>query len=915
MHEVEPLSCTDCHGGDSSRPEKERAHVLPRTTVPNDERVFPAAFDLPFLRFRNPMDLRVTAETCGRCHPDIVDHLPLSLHGTTSGHLGDGLYENGVVPTRGPRVSIFPVRDATFDPATAPPGAVAGLARIPGFKATGDRKRISTHFSDVPRKSCMQCHLWSRGRAVRGRLGMDGDYRGDGCAACHVPYADDGISRSADATISRVEPGHPARHAMVRVPSTNECIRCHYGDASIGLSFRGLAQPVPGMPQSPDAPGFSRKRLNGVFYVEDPAVNPPDVHHQRGMQCADCHTGRDAMGDGRIYVRMEDAVEMECASCHGTPAAVSTGLTERGNRVRGLESRADGVWLRSPSDGRLRRIKQARDVVDPTHPDFNRRAAQAMTADHGRLECYACHTGWNPNFFGFHFDRNEGFTQLDVLDGDRTQGRVTTQEKVFATFKQFYLGWDSHGSVAPYMVGFSTMATVHAADGTLLLDQEMPVTAAGLSGMTMIHHQPHATTARARTCVECHRAPATWGLGSVNFRLAREFLFTAGEQGLQIIGFDRKTPANTRLVAQVGLADIRAMDVRCDDLQGRAEWIVAACGDGSLVLVDVRSPMFPKVLTRIQGAVSDPRAVLCVDDAVFVADGTAGVRVFEGLGSTRLRQVAALPLESGDAPGAATGLFLDGPWLHVAGGTAGLVVVDVSDRARPSVLSRTRIGDPELPDDARAVSVLFQYSRPGASPPEGPRTRPRALAAVAGGLAGLHLVDVTRPEAPRSLGRVSGTNAAEDVALVTVFEIGSEGGGIASRETDLALVTAGGGVVVVDVSDPSGPAKLRGAVALGPPAPRRLRVIRAYNPPFLLTFALVTGPEGARLVDLAHLAEPRVAASLALGAVGPLGAEEFPLDRMINSVARPLKDVSHEGARYLNGDEVRRILGVPMRAE
>ena len=42
----------------------------------------------------------------------------------------------------------------------------------------------------------MQCHLYSVGRAVDGRLGMDGDYRGEGCAACHVTYADDGRSRS-----------------------------------------------------------------------------------------------------------------------------------------------------------------------------------------------------------------------------------------------------------------------------------------------------------------------------------------------------------------------------------------------------------------------------------------------------------------------------------------------------------------------------------------------------------------------------------------------------------------------------------------------------------------------------------------------------------------------------------------------
>jgi hypothetical protein len=35
------------------------------------------------------------------------------------------------------------------------------------------------------------------------------------------------------------------------------------------------------------------------------------------------------------------------------------------------------------------------------------------------------------------------------------------------------------------------MGSVWDERGELILDQVMPVTARGLSGMTMIHHQPH----------------------------------------------------------------------------------------------------------------------------------------------------------------------------------------------------------------------------------------------------------------------------------------------------------------------------------------------------------------------------------------------------------------------------------------
>ena len=42
-----------------------------------------------------------------------------------------------------------------------------------------------------------------------------------------------------------------------------------------------------------------------------------------------------------------------------------------------------------------------------------------------------------------------------------------------------------------------------------------------------------------------------------------------------------------------------------------------------------------------------------------------------------------------------------------------------------------------------------------------------------------------------------------------------------------------------------------------------------------------------------------------------VAVEEFSLDRTIDEQGRPLKDVSHEGSRWLNRNEVSRILDVP----
>ena len=49
-------------------------------------------------------------------------------------------------------------------------------------------------------------------------------------------------------------------------------------------------------------------------------------------------------------------------------------------------------------DGREHPVKQVKHVLDPARPEFNPRAAKAMTGEHARVECYTCHASWNANF-------------------------------------------------------------------------------------------------------------------------------------------------------------------------------------------------------------------------------------------------------------------------------------------------------------------------------------------------------------------------------------------------------------------------------------------------------------------------------------------------------------------------------------
>jgi hypothetical protein len=914
MHPWDPLSCTDCHGGDGETREKERAHVRPTRPAPNDERTVPLKYDLAYRRFVNPTDLRVAGATCGRCHADDCSALLKSLHGTTAGHLSDGLYENGVLRNRSKRYAIFPVRDEDGD---VPDHAYPSLAALPP-PSIGRGADIGRHFSDLPRKSCMQCHLYSRGVGVRGRLGQDGWYRSEGCAACHVLYGHDGLSHSADPSIDRLEPGHPIRHEMTSRIPTETCTRCHALDANIGMSFRGLAQLPPGVPGGPDVPGTTDKLSKGRFFLADPTVCPPDVHYRRGMHCIDCHGAGDVMGDGNIYGFMEHAVGVTCSTCHGTFRRKATFETSRGEKLDHLRWVGGRAILTGKVDGKEHVVKQVVDVLDPGHRSYNARAARAMDPiKHGRLACYACHSAWSVNFFGFHFDRNESFTQLDILSGRRTPGRVSTQEKIFATFRHYYLGVDSRGHIAPYMVGFSTTGTYRDEKGETVLRQALPVTAAGLSGMTLIHHQLHTVSPAARNCNECHGAPSVLGTGSENFHLFRDLFVVVGDGGLTICGFDVNNPGQSLALANVPLPSTpRHVALRNDPLSGRARTAYVACRNGSVQVVDVSDPVAPRRLTAVKTA--DARRVHVREGYLLVAGGKEGLVVFGLRNPRKPRRLARVTTTEARA------VHVDGFHAYVADGPGGLRIVDLSVPDEPAVVAAVDLNGPDArPLVANDVVVHFMAARVGIASDR--RTRARNVAFVADGAAGLYGVDVSRPEAPRTIplrrgGGLRGFGATA-LAFASNYDIGSAGGDIRSAEREYLYVvgsprnSSNGTLHKLDVSDVEAPALVGSRRTVNDP--RGVRIARVYQAPFLKQYAVVVG-RGNGNVEICDVTarERRIPQAGVVGGTGPavgVDLESMPLDRLVGFDGRPLKDVSHVRSRLFTRKEIIRILRAEVR--
>lgn len=922
MHPEAELSCTDCHGGNGTSKLKEEAHVARPRRRGEDERVAKLDEDLPWRRFHNPMDLRVVEQTCAPCHDLAVHDLLTSLHGTTAGHLSDGYYEMGHFKMKGSRYAIFP------PPApTEKHGAVDTLVQVPPFDARGPRDELATHYTDLARKECMQCHLFSEGRGVRGRVGFDGDYRGEGCAACHVPYAVDGLSESADPSVPKTEPGHPRRHVLTRYPETQTCTTCHYGDATIGLHFRGLSMLPPDAPGGPDIPGTTDRQLNGNFYLDDPAICPPDLHHERGMHCIDCHTRSDVMGDGALHGQMEYAVEISCEACHGTFDEPTKLETERGTRLNHLRWDGDVVKLTSKVTGKEHIVKQAVHVIDPLRPEFNRAAEKAMTSAHGKVECYTCHAGWNTNFLGFHFSRIESLTQLDLLSGKRTPGRVTTQEKVFATWKSFYAGFNEAGRVAPYMTGFSTMGSVWDEDGELLIDQALPETAKGLSGMTMIHHQLHSTRSTARSCVECHRSSATWGLGSVNFELARQLVFVADERGIEAVVLNRREPARSVPLSRFVQPDVVSLELDCDPLQGHARSVFVAEGRRGVHVLDATDPT--KLERASFVATVDPQTMEYRAGHLYLADGVGGLKIFE-VRERKLRLVGHAP--SFDAHD----IFLQWPYAYVADGVGGLAIFDVRAPIAPRHVQQIDSNDAfTVPNEAIAVEVLFQYSRPqtNGDTPLDFRSPARLIAAVLDRRQGLFLWDVTEPTRPKLLAprldarrsASARTDGMEYRGLVVRSQVdpAEAQGGARTTERDYAYVLLEQGtsanrrsrLVVVDISEPERLPRYRDQPSIESGFATEMLVgLDLYNPPFRRRVLLAPGQLGVFLTDVSASGDP-----VTLGTFPGLShayaavAEGFPLDRMVDFDGARLKDVSHD-SRWLWQAEIARILDVPAEA-
>ena len=525
------FGCTVCHGGDGNSVDKESAHA----TLIYDPNAGTGK--------RNPSSLKVVEQSCGQLHchaghaqPDRnhIQRVKKSMMATLAGMISGLRYQWSA---QSGRTAIYGVSEIVDQDGQTPKdrGALSKLDTLPLFSPrdgnqnpglTGKIKaaRVSRNIADrTLRKKCFQCHLDSKPAS--------GEFRSQGCAACHFTYSKDGLYKGDDPTIRRTEKGHPSFHKMTALTPTLLCSQCH---KAIGA-----------LPEKTNEDASLPQGFPGAGQVRQ------DVHFEKGFDCIDCHTQFDIMGDGNLYSKQYQAVEIRCETCHGDSESppLAEDVTDPNDPVIRLSQHYNG-WTNSVGDRMVLSVqkrklsnvkieknkiitygkKSGKKFITPTLQKGQ--GAHVIQAHKKKLECSACHSQWVPECKGCHSLLIKVNADSSLTGGQNNSWQSPTPS------------WEA---VTPaLMIGprGKVMPMLPQPDRTLtLLDEKGNPLAAlakngdargryqnwtftnphGYSGSNLAYAvNPHSVGSKVRSCASCHLSPETLGLGKGDIFLGRK---------------------------------------------------------------------------------------------------------------------------------------------------------------------------------------------------------------------------------------------------------------------------------------------------------------------------------------------------------------------------------------------------------
>jgi hypothetical protein len=426
---------------------------------------------------RVPGNVNDMARTCGAaaCHPSVPLRLGNNLMATM----------NGVVS----------VDRWVFGEQDSPTGG-GGLESLGHSPA-------DTHLRNL----CASCHLGT----VKSEYGPVGERsRGGGCNACHLRYPP-----AAQVDLARFEAAgdaglatfaHPQLRA--RVPDES-CFGCHSRSGRVSLNVLGLHE------GAPDDGGLPARTLDDgrALYAA-----PPDVHHERGLGCTDCHGSWEVMGDGRLANHREDQAQVACADCHtATPSLAALDALDQESQLTAKQLGLVAPGRRYAVTGRsgypLLGVHEVGGALSLTGRFSGREhavrpPAPACEGAHARVGCPACHDAWAPQCVSCHTRFDEHEVMFDLKTRTEAQGAWFEEPgPMFAEpgalgVRTLEDGGQRFETFIPGMV-----LTIDRGDGgTTFRRLYAPIAA-------------HTTRPEARRCTSCHADPLAlgWGRGALTF--------------------------------------------------------------------------------------------------------------------------------------------------------------------------------------------------------------------------------------------------------------------------------------------------------------------------------------------------------------------------------------------------------------
>ncbi len=378
------------------------------------------------------------------------------------------------------------------------------FGEIPTPDGTDTMKQLLTEAEPTPaqdhlRKLCAGCHLYARADNRDDAIRRPGT----GCSACHYEAPEDSAT------------GHGSVDGQV---PDEACLGCHSRSGRISLSYQGLAELETHQPKDCAEPT--------ELHDGRPACRlEPDIHHERGLKCVDCHLHTDLMGDETSHAHKEDQVEITCESCHGPhsgpPASwssLSDEITRDLLRLRNQPAvprdpmrvgrRGTPLWnlqqvAGEPTSQQLVAKDNGRShPVTPTPSDANH-----QLEGHERLTCTACHSRWAPQCSSCHTHYEPGGQRWDFGKGAPSAGAWTESADRY-DWGEPILAVRPDDRIAP------------AIPGMILTVQTHP-TSKPLRRRLFATIDPHTTRKEARSCASCHQSASALGWGTGTLQLAQ----------------------------------------------------------------------------------------------------------------------------------------------------------------------------------------------------------------------------------------------------------------------------------------------------------------------------------------------------------------------------------------------------------